>query len=898
MRKNSMVKVILGTLLIAMIAIAVTTRIPRLTKPAEAASQNPAINPDSLDTGKLSSLWSVQVDQATGMPMLWKGGRNGLKEEYVFWGSNWAWTKLNTKLDILGPLHYQVSGDNKGLGFQLKGDIAKKADHSLVWNLDFDSPSGQSNIIGGGVVFHFDLTAFGKEMGAPDILPGKAGWTWGKPGGSHIEMRFDPPLPDMYFDGGSKTTLRAFLYKGSMPQGISHYTVTLHVSPDIAITPTNKERFGSTNTTGWYDNLVDWRTSPIDLSFLNADDKPAGKHGFVQAKGDELVFQDGTKARFWGTNLSAYTLFKTPHSNVKEQAKRLAALGFNLVRIHHFDSSWVSPNIFGDKNVADTQTINPDAIAQLDWWIKCLKDEGIYVWLDLQDLRGLKPGDNIDGFDEISKGRNSVSVKGYDYVNPSIQEAMKRFDDAYVNHVNQYTGVAYKDEPAIAAMLITNEDDLTQHFGNSLLPDKKVPFHDKIYMQAAKEFAKATGLPPDQTWRSWEPGPSKIFLNDLEHRFDTDMITYLRAQGVKCVIATTSTWGGDPLFSLPALTTGDLIDAHAYQGPNVLESNPLVSANLTDWIAAAQVVGKPVSVTEWNSDSFPMPDRHVLPLFVAAQASLQGWDALMQYAYSQEPIKGPGSPSVWHSYNDPSMLATMPAAALMYRQGDVKEATRAYVFAPDSKQLFYQALQPGNSPALRTAVEKGKLLIALPKTKELPWLKPAGIPRNATVFTDPNKPLIDIKSSQAISDTGELDHNWDKGTYTINTTKTQAAMGWIGGEKVALKDVTVAITTPNATVAVQSLDGKPIDSSGRLLISLGAQSIPHRDESKPPWVPPKFLAEPVEGHLSIRAAKGLRLYKLGSIATKQEIPAAYRNGKYEIDLDRSLDTYWLMLSKG
>lgn len=898
MKRTTKVIWILGTLLLALAVAAIGSRmLPRLATRAEAADGGSAIDPNSLDTSKISSPWSVQIDQATGMPALWKGGRSGVKEEYAFWGANWAWSKLNTKLDVLAPFHYQLTGFNKGLDFQLNGDIAKQSDHQLVWNLDFQSPTGQSGIIGGGVVFHFDLTAFGKEMGEPELLPNKAGWSWGKPGGSHVEMRFDPPLPDIYFNKDNKRMLRAFLYSGSIPQGTSHYTVTLNTSPDIALKLTDKERYGNSDTTGWYDNLVDWQTSPVDLSFLNADDKPAGQHGFVQAKGDELVFQDGTKARFWGTNISAYALFMTKPDDVKIQAKRLAALGYNLVRIHHFDSSWVSPNIFGRKDVTDTQSIDPDAIAKLDWWIKCLKDEGIYVWLDLQDMRGLKPGDNIEGYDEIVKGRKSVGVKGYDYVNPSIQAAMKRFNDAYVNHVNQYTGVAYKDEPAIAAMLITNEDDLTTHFGNALLPDKKVPFHNKIYMQAAEEFAKATGLPAKETWRSWEPGPSKIFLNDLEHRFDVDMISDLRKQGVKCVIATTSLWGGDPLFSLPALTTGDLIDAHSYQNPHVLASNPLVSANLTDWIAAAQVPGKPVSVTEWNAAVFPMPDRHVLPLFVAAQASLQGWDALMQFAYSQAPIHDLGKPNVWHSYNDPSMLATLPAAALMYRQGDVRESTKAYVFAPSRDQLFYQAIQPGNSPALRTAVEKGKLLIAMPKTKELPWLKPSEIPKNAIVFTDPNKPLIDLKANEAVSDTGELDHNWEQGTYTIDTTKTQAAMGWIGGKKITLKDVSVEITTPNATVAVQSLDGSPLETSGKLLISLGAQSIPFRDESKPRWVPPKFRAEPVLGHLSIKAAKGLHLYKLGAGVPKVEIPASYQNGRYEIELHPSLDTYWLMLEK-
>ena len=36
--------------------------------------------------------------------------------------------------------------------------------------------------------------------------------------------------------------------------------------------------------------------------------------------------------------------------------------------------------------------------------------------------------------------------------------------------------------------LITNENDVTQHFGNALLPDKRVPKHNQIYMAEAKDI--------------------------------------------------------------------------------------------------------------------------------------------------------------------------------------------------------------------------------------------------------------------------------------------------------------------------------------------------------------------------------------------------------------------------
>jgi hypothetical protein len=65
-------------------------------------------------------------------------------------------------------------------------------------------------------------------------------------------------------------------------------------------------------------------------------------------------------------------------------------------------------------------------------------------------------------------------------------------------------------------------------------------------------------------------------------------------------------------------------------------------------------------------------------------------------------------------------------------------------------------------------------------------------------------------------------------------------MGWIGGKQISLADVGIAITTRNATVAVQSLDQKNISDSRAILISLGARSVPESGTRMP------FHSEPVK----------------------------------------------------
>jgi hypothetical protein len=840
-----------------------------------------------------AATWKAAADDDNGLPVLSKGGTVAMSSTYVFWGKSWVFADEQTDFKVTGPFDYSFTGKNAALNFDLAGQVRKRSDQQLTWDFDFAAHGASSGIIGGGISFKFDIAGFAVELGEPELLPGNTGWAWGRAGESRIELRFEHPLAAVYFERGQKSEVRAFFYKDAIAPGRQHYTATLSISGDIGFAPTAKEKYGLGDHSTWPAGILDSSTSPVDLSFLNAPELPAGKRGFLKARGDDLVFDDGTVARFWGTNLTAAALFGTTKDKVKQQAHRLSELGFNLVRIHHHDSEWVDPNIFGEAKDQALHRLDSAMLEKLDWWIKCLKDEGIYTWLDLQVGRRLSALDRIDDFSEISKGKPAADLQGYSYVNDSIREAMKRFNEAYLNHENHFTGLRYKDDPAIAVVLITNENDITSHFGNALLGDKGVPRHSAIYMRDAREFAGQHGLPEDKVWRAWEDGPAKLFLNDLERRFDVDMIAQLRALGLKAPIVPTSTWGSNPLSSLPALTTGDLIDAHAYGGAGELGKNPLFGATLMHWIAAAHVVGKPVSSTEWGlgTPGALAPDREVIPLYVAGSASMQGLSAVMFFAYSQEPFAdGWSTASVYHAYNDPALIASLPAAALLYRQQHVSEARTTYVFAPGKDLLFGQAISAANSVALRTAAERGKLMIALPQVPELPWLQKSVPPPGAKIITDPRQSQIPAGAAQVVSDSGELTRNWDQGLFTINTPRTQAAMGWIGGKSINLADVEIAVATGSAVIAVQSLDGVPISESGRLMISVGARSVPAAGNALP------YYSEPVEGTLRIKARPGLKLRAWSAKKGKMRpIAAAYDRGQYVLTLDRTLASSWLTL---
>ena len=291
---------------------------------------------------------------------------------------------------------------------------------------------------------------------------------------------------------------------------------------------------------------------PRGSKFSQRQTKARWKHGFVTAKDGHLYFANGKRARFWGTNLTSYALFTTSPQKSCEQARRLSRLGYNLVRIHHHDTAWVEPNIFGNK-AKTTRRLDLKSFDRLDRWIKCLRDEGIYIWLDLLVERNFTDRDKISHFKEIAGDKKQAQAKGFLYINDSLKQRIKEFNKAYLSHINPYTKLAYKDDPAILSQLLTNENDLTHHFGNALLPDANVPAHNKIYMSLARKFATKHGLDAEKIWHSWEHGPSKMFLNDVEHSFNEEMISHLRALGSKSLITTMNSWGGMSIAGLPSI---------------------------------------------------------------------------------------------------------------------------------------------------------------------------------------------------------------------------------------------------------------------------------------------------------------------------------------------------------
>ncbi|UCE47608.1 MAG: cellulase family glycosylhydrolase, partial [Phycisphaerales bacterium] len=378
-----------------------------------------------------------------------------VKADYCFWGSSWSWAAVKARIGEPKGGDKAFSGDVSALGLRFDGTVRSLAPNKARYTWNIEADRNLRDIIGGGLEFRLvgDSPSLGSDVSDPVLLANNTGWRWDVSDKGPIVVEFDRPCASVYFERGNKNQIRAMFVGQDLAKGSYTFSMAVTLPAGGALVKTLAERYGPADTSKWYSGALLHDKSPVDLSFLNH--KPAGRFGFVRAEGDKLVFENGQQVRFWGGNIAAYAIF-ADREHIRTQAKRIAQLGYNLMRIHHHDSmGWVGRTVIEDKSRADSQHLDAEVMDRLDYWIKCLRDEGVYIWLDLHVGRLFKAGDRIGaGFAEMQRRskRDGAEGKGFCYFNERIEQLMKDFNAKYMTHVNRYTSLAYKDDPAIMGL--------------------------------------------------------------------------------------------------------------------------------------------------------------------------------------------------------------------------------------------------------------------------------------------------------------------------------------------------------------------------------------------------------------------------------------------------------------
>ncbi len=672
-----------------------------------------------------------------------------------------------------------------------------RLEHYVGRDVSVTTPEGEKRVHigeehGGDFLFEGEVTAVSVAAGSVPgfsisvetpthlLIQDNRGW-----GGSTVELRFCHLRAE---DGGR--------VEGNTPIRRDY---TLKLTEPLQVVLDQNATALRTDTSTWIPFTLPWDSAPVDVSSLNH--KPAGKHGFVTAKGGKFILADtGEEIRFWGTCFSAGANFPS-HEQSEKIAARLAKFGINMVRPHHADAPWAERHFF-PKSVDNTRVFDEENLDRFDYLVHCLKQEGIYLYLDQLVHRRFKTGDGVDAVSDLP-----AAAKPYSNFDPKLIELQKEFSKNIWEHVNPYTKLAYKDDPAVALMEFANENDM---FTQKVTLE---PYRTRLearYRTWASE--KGISLPDGDVDFAVTTDPMMRFFIDVQKGFYDEMEQYLRENVGVRVPMTGSNWSRNAALLL-ALRDCDFTDSHAYwQHPGkdgTIGNRPMVGSSRTimDSLGFQSVPGKPFFVSEWD-EPWPNEWRAELPVWMAAVAAFQGWNGLTVYTYRHSvrlPINS--ITGAFETFNDPARFGLFPHAALAYRRGDFRTGSETWVHIPP--ELAESAKSPSSY--------SGSAYQSLAMRRRFRTAVADGPFARETLAHDADGKSVSV---QSVAPDQSFRHDPKAQILALSSPRTQVVSGFIrdAGEQTT-GNMTVSSGTVFATIALSSLDGDPIERSASLLLT-------------------------------------------------------------------------------
>ena len=573
---------------------------------------------------------------------------------------------------------------------------------------------------------------------------------------------------------------------------------------------------------------------PVDISFVFEDEKPAGKHGFIKADGDDLRFEDGTLARFWGVNFNGGACFPE-HDYSPKDAKRLAEAGCNIVRFHQLDAEFDTPNIYAytkGKRVSTTRVLDETSLDHLDYLIYCLKEQGIYCYLDMSTYRKFKEGDGVPDYEKLPDNARPWGISS-----PCLIELQKEFVEQIWNHYNPYTKLKYNEDPVFVLTEIVNESDLFTNSSGAKSDYVHATYYENEFREMFRDWLKENGKEYD--WENCDlfvKDPEMIeFKIHITKKYFKEMHDAMRKAGCKIPI-TGSNWTHDSAH-VKAHEDMDFTDTHHYfytwkwgNTERVCEHRPITGVSSVFAAAAKmKLPEKPLFISEWDVP-WPNSYRAEGPIYYAAVGALQGWAGFAIHTYSygtrlelmnvlgreqSSPVGGvPYREGIFSVWNDPAKFGLFYHCALMLRRGDVSRAKKKVAVQTDK-------LEARVSTAFKGLLERSACSTIF--DNKLPEGYDEMVNEADTIPTeDPN--II-------MSDTGELWRDLKKKFGVVDTPRTKIVYGTLarGGAAsstrkntdtgISINGMTVNAYTDFGVIALSSLTDDPIEKSNNILIS-------------------------------------------------------------------------------
>ena len=689
-------------------------------------------------------------------------------------------------------------------------------------------------------------------------------------------------------------------------------------------------------------------------------DAPAGKHGFLKVSGDGLAFSDGTPARFWGTNIVGQSCFFQ-----KESADRLVDIvttsGYNMVRLHHLDSTAFTPNIYGgvygDPNSFSRVEPDPEQLDKLHYLWSRLKENGVYMFLDFMGVRHLSYDDAIGlGFSEEKAEvlkKAPWAFTAIKYFDEDLQEIQKIYMRQLVKTVNPYTGLAIADDPAFAACCIANEDSLfnDSFFNNNIY--YSTYFKNEVCGQFAEwlgtrykddtELADAWAeegkkgvlsgdsiaggyVYLDNNYYSAVSNQSAAKIRDIKAflRFKQDsyykkMKAYLRDElGVRAMISGSNTFMADSADELLTYSDSgmDISDQHAYYSGSVSgakiylsNGNPLGPDVFTPMLKVGSDDRNIITFCArrrlWGMPCFQSEWGGVIPndyladanYQMAAYGSLHGWNPVQFNLIQERWIPSVHALTTYYQTIDNPAYITTMTAAASMILGG---------HVSESTGGYYAAVSDSEAMTHEFFPEYPDGIEFVTKT---------GIAFSDVLSGEQTEKIAEnnkryeksVKNKTFRSDTDELAITPESGVFTVNTDRTRLLAGCAENTEYTLGGVTLRFDNDYAAVCVTSLTDDRIEGSENILITATARcrnsGMELDDESfvtvSAGSAP--VMMEPVEGTVKIKTSDLYELYVLSSSGERrQKINTRRENGYLVFDMKKEYKTnhYELVRTEG
>jgi hypothetical protein len=249
--------------------------------------------------------------------------------------------------------------------------------------------------------------------------------------------------------------------------------------------------------------------------------------------------------RFVGGNLCFDANFLS-----KEQCKRVVEdfvrRGWNTVRFHHIDVTITKDewnNLWNRKTYPE---ISPARLDQLDYLFAECKKAGIYATFDLYAMGGLG---SCEGFD---KPLNSNTVKAIVPIHKPAEDQWFRRAMEIFDHVNPYTGIKWKDDPAVLFVTLMNEDSIATVWWGAA----------DMYVKKYNEWAKGKGYPQYEKKDIGKKKEFAEFVYEVKANANRRMTKRLKDAGVKTLVSGGNWWENmGQTYEREAL---EVVDNHQY----------------------------------------------------------------------------------------------------------------------------------------------------------------------------------------------------------------------------------------------------------------------------------------------------------------------------------------------